>query len=74
MSYICTNKILFHIQLIFLIYEKKSFVIVTLDEGSGNKALSINCDAYSSADDQEKDIIISSGGTETINLVTNNIW
>ena len=73
MSYICTNKILFYIRLIFLIYEK-SFVIVTPDEGFGNKALSINCDVYSGADDQEKDIIISSGGTETINLVTNNIW
>lgn len=53
---------------------KKSFVTVTLDEGFSNKALSVNCDAYSSADDQEKDIIISSGRTETINLVTNNIW
>ena len=52
---------------------KKSFVTVTPDEGFGNKALSINYDVYSGADDQEKDIIISSGGTETINLVTNNI-
>jgi hypothetical protein len=53
---------------------KKSFVTVTPDEGFGNKALSINCDAYSSADDQEEYIIVSRGGTETINLVTNNIW
>lgn len=53
---------------------KKSFVTVTLDEGFGNKALSINCDVYSGADDQEKDIIVSREGTETINLVTNNIW
>lgn len=30
---------------------KKSFVTVTLDEGFGNKALSINCDVYSDADD-----------------------
>lgn len=57
-----------------MIYEKKSFVTVTPDEGSGNKALSVNCDAYSGVDDQEKDIIVSRGGTETINLVTNNIW
>ncbi len=40
---------------------KKSFVTVTSDEDFSNKALSVNCDAYSSADDQEKDIIISSG-------------
>ena len=53
---------------------KKSFVTVTSDEGFGNKALSVNCDVYSSADDQEEDIIISSVGTETINLVTNSIW
>ena len=53
---------------------KKSFVTVTLDEGFGNKALSINCDVYSSADDQEEDIIVLSIGTETINLVTNSIW
>lgn len=53
---------------------KKSFVTVTHDEGFGNKALSINCDAYSSADDQEEYIIVSRGETETINLVTNNIW
>lgn len=53
---------------------KKSFVTVILDEGFGNKALSINCDVYSGADDQEKDIIVSREGTETINLVTNNIW
>ena len=53
---------------------KKSFVTVTPDEGSGNKALSVNCDAYSGVDDQEKDIIVSRGGTEIINLVTNNIW
>lgn len=53
---------------------KKSFVTVTPDEGFGNKALSINCDVYSGADDQEEDIIVSSGETETINLVTNNIW
>lgn len=52
---------------------KKSFVTVTLDEGFGNKALSINCDVYSGDDDQEKDIIVSREGTETINLVTNNI-
>ena len=74
MSYICTNKILFHIQLIFLIYEKKSFVTVTPDESSGNKALSVNCDVYRSADDKEEYIIVSREGTETINLVTNNIW
>lgn len=73
MSYICTNKILFHIRLIFLIYEK-SFVTVTLDESPGNKALSVNCDAYSSADDKEEYIIVSRWRTETINLVTNNIW
>ena len=53
---------------------KKSFVIVTPDKGTGNKALSVNCDVYSSADDQEEYIIVSRGGTETINLVTNNIW
>lgn len=41
---------------------KKSFVTVTSDEGFGNKALSINCDAYSSADDQEEYIIVSRGG------------
>jgi hypothetical protein len=57
-----------------LIYEKKSFVTVTPDESSSNKALSINCDVYSGADDQKEDIIVSSVGTETINLVTNNIW
>jgi hypothetical protein len=53
---------------------KKSFVTVTPDEGIGNKILSINCDVYSDADDQEEDIIVSSVGTETINLITNNIW
>lgn len=53
---------------------KKSFVTVTPDEGFGNKALSVNCDAYSGAYDQEEDIIISKGGTEIINLVTNSIW
>lgn len=53
---------------------KKSFVTVTPDESSSNKALSINCDVYSGVDDQEEDIIISSIGTETINLVTNSIW
>ena len=53
---------------------KKSFVTITPDEGFGNKALSINCDVYSGADDQEEYIIVSRGGTETINLVTNNIW
>lgn len=74
MIYICTNKILFHIRLIFLIYEKKSFVTVTPDEGFGNKALSINCDVYSGADDQEEDIIVLREVIETINLVTNNIW
>lgn len=73
MSYICTNKILFHIRLIFLIYEK-SFVTVTPYESSGNKALSVNCNVYSSADDQEKDIIVLREVIETINLVTNNIW
>lgn len=73
MSYICTNKILFHIRLIFLIYEK-SFVTVTPDESSDNKALSVNYDAYSSADDQDEYIIVSRWRTETINLVTNNIW
>lgn len=73
MSYICTNKILFHIRLIFLIYEK-SFVTVTPDESFGNKALSVNCNVYSSADDKEEYIIVSMVGTETINLVTNNIW
>lgn len=52
---------------------KKSFVTVIPDEGSGNKALSVNCDVYSGADDQEEYIIVSRGGTETINLVTNNI-
>lgn len=30
---------------------KKSFVIVTPDESFSNKALRVNCDAYSSADD-----------------------
>lgn len=73
MSYICTNKILFYIRLIFLIYEK-SFVTVTPDESSGNKALSVNCDVYSNADDKEEYIIVSREGIETINLVTNNIW
>ena len=53
---------------------KKSFVTVTPDESFSNKALSVNCDVYSSADDLEEDIIVSSVGTETINLVTNNIW
>lgn len=53
---------------------KKSFVTVTLDEGFGNKALSINCDVYSGADDKEEYIIVSMVGTETINLVTNNMW
>lgn len=53
---------------------KKSFITVTPDEGFGNKALSINCDVYSSADDKEEYIIVSRGRTETINLVTNNIW
>lgn len=53
---------------------KKSFVTIIPNEGSGNKALSIICDAYSDADDQEKYIIVSMVGTETINLVTNNIW
>jgi hypothetical protein len=56
-----------------LIYEK-SFVTVTPDESSGNKALSVNCDVYSSADDQDEYIIVSRWRTETINLVTNNIW
>lgn len=73
MSYICINKILFYIRLIFLIYEK-SFVTVTSDESSGNKVLSVNYDAYSSADDQDEYIIVSRWRTETINLVTNNIW
>lgn len=73
MSYICTNKILFHIRLIFLIYEK-SFVTVTPDESPGNKELSVNCNVYSSADDQDEYIIVSRWRTETINLVTNNIW
>ena len=73
MSYICTNKILFYIRLIFLIYEK-SFVTVTPDESPGNKALSVNCNVYSSADDQDEYIIVSRWRTETINLVTNNIW
>lgn len=53
---------------------KKSFVTVTPDESSSNKALSINYDVYSGVDDQEEDIIVSSIGTETINLVTNSIW
>lgn len=53
---------------------KKSFVTVTSDESSNNKALRVNCDVYSGADDQEEYIIVSRGGTETINLVTNNIW
>lgn len=53
---------------------KKSFVTVTPDEGFGNKALNINCDVYSDADDQEEDIIVSREITETINLITNNIW
>lgn len=73
MSYICINKILFHIRLIFLIYEK-SFVTVTPDESPGNKALSVNCNVYSSADDQDEYIIVSRWRTETINLITNNIW
>ena len=49
---------------------KKSFVTVTPDESSSNKALRVNCDVYN----QEEDIIVSSVGTETINLVTNSIW
>ena len=53
---------------------KKSFVTVTPDESSSNKALRVNCDVYSDADNQEEDIIVSSVGTETINLVTNSIW
>lgn len=53
---------------------KKSFVTVTPDEGIGNKILSVGCDVYSSADDKEEYIIVSMVGTETINLVTNNIW
>ena len=53
---------------------KKSFVTVTPDESSSNKALRVNCDVYSGADDQEEYIIVSRGGTEIINLVTNNIW
>lgn len=53
---------------------KKSFVTVTPDESIGNKILSVGCDAYNDADDQEEDIIVSSVGTETINLVTNSIW
>lgn len=53
---------------------KKSFVTVIPDESSGNKALSVNCDVYSSADDKEEYIIVSREGIETINLVTNNIW
>ena len=46
---------------------------VTSDEGIGNKILSVGCDAYSGTDDKEEDIIVSSVGTETINLVTNSI-
>lgn len=53
---------------------KKDFVTVTPDESSSNKALSVNCDAYSDAYDQEKDIIVLREVIETINLVTNNIW
>lgn len=53
---------------------KKSFVTVTSYESSSNKALRVNCDAYSSADDKEEYIIVSRWRTETINLVTNNIW
>lgn len=53
---------------------KKSFVTVTPNENFSNKALRVNCDAYSSADDQEEYIIVSRRGTKTINLVTNNIW
>lgn len=53
---------------------KKSFVTVTPDESSGNKVLSVNCDVYSGAYDQEKDIIVLREVIETINLVTNNIW
>lgn len=30
---------------------KKSFIIVTPDEGIGNKILSVGCDAYNNADD-----------------------
>lgn len=56
-----------------MIYEK-SFVTVTPDESPGNKALSVNCNVYSSADDQDEYIIVSRWRTETINLVTNNIW
>ena len=53
---------------------KKSFVTVTSDESSNNKALSVNCDIYSDVDDQEEYIIALRKGTEIINLVTNNIW
>ena len=53
---------------------KKSFVTVTPDEGIGNKILSVGCDAYNDADDWEEDIIVSREITETINLITNNIW
>lgn len=38
---------------------KKSFVTVILDEDSGNKVLSVNCDAYNSTDDQKEYIIVS---------------
>lgn len=30
---------------------KKSFITVSLDEGIGNKVLSVGCDAYSGTDD-----------------------
>lgn len=53
---------------------KKSFITVSPDEDIGNKILSVGCDVYSDADDQEEDIIVSSVGTEPINLITNNIW
>ena len=57
-----------------MIYEKKSFVTVIPNKGSGNKALSVNCDIYSGADDQKEYIIASKRETKIINLVTNNIW
>lgn len=37
---------------------KKSFVTVIPDEGFGDKALSVNCDVYSGADNQEEYIIV----------------
>lgn len=53
-------------------------VVAFLENAGENKIYTpkkeLTVDVYSDADDQEEDIIVSSVGTETINLVTNSIW